>query len=54
LDLARAMQAMGNDAEAQQYLRHEVFNRSDDDRAPLDPSDRTVEVVDRMDRYGNH
>jgi nucleoid-associated protein YgaU len=46
LDLARARQAMGEDAEAERYLRHEVFNRSDDDRAPLDPSDRTRAVVD--------
>lgn len=52
LDLARARQAMGDDAEAHRYLRQEVFNRSDDDRAPLDPSARTVEVVERMDRYG--
>jgi hypothetical protein len=50
LDLARAKQAMGDDEEAERYLRHEVFNRSDDDRAPLEPSARTVEVVDRMDR----
>jgi nucleoid-associated protein YgaU len=46
LDLARARQAMGEDAEVERYLRHEVFNRSDDDRAPLDPSDRTRAVVD--------
>ena len=50
LDLARAKQAMGDDEEAERYLRHEVFNRSDDDRAPLEPSARTVEVVDRIDR----
>jgi len=48
LDLARAKQAMGDDAAAQRYLRHEIFNRSDDDRAPLDPSARTAEVIDRI------
>jgi LysM repeat protein len=51
LDLARAMKAVGNDREVDRYLRDQVFNRSDDDRAPLEPSDRTVEVVDRMDPY---
>ncbi len=39
---------MGDDAAAQRYLRHEIFNRSDDDRAPLDPSARTAEVIDRI------
>lgn len=47
LDLARAMQMIGDDAEADQYLRHEVFNRTDDDRPPLDPSDRTTRIVRR-------
>lgn len=50
LDLARARQAMGEDAEAERYLRREVFNRSDDDRAPLDPSHRTVQVAERFGR----
>ena len=54
LDLTRAMKAMGQDAEAENYLRREVFNRTDDDRAPLDPSTRTVEVADRLDRNRNH
>ena len=53
LDLARATQAMGDDVEAERYLRREIFNRSDDDRAPLDPSERTAGVVDRMDRHRN-
>jgi len=53
LDLARARKAMGDDAEAKQYLRYEVFNRTDDDRPPLDPSARTLEVVDRMDRQSD-
>lgn len=39
---------MGNDADVERYLRHEVFNRSDDDRAPLDPCARTNEVADRF------
>ncbi|WP_183097776.1 AfsR/SARP family transcriptional regulator [Nocardioides pelophilus] len=50
LDLARARKAMGGDAEADHCLRYEVFNRSDDDRPPLDPSDRTLEIVDRLRR----
>jgi LysM repeat protein len=53
LDLARAKQAMGDDADAQRYLRQEILNRSDDDRAPLDPSPRTTQLVDQMDRYGD-
>lgn len=52
LDLARATQAMGDDVEAERYLRHEVFNRTDDDRPPLDPSERTKQVVDRLDQHG--
>ena len=52
LDLARAMKAMGQDAEAENYLRREVFNRSDDDRAPLDPSERTKRIAERLDQNG--
>ena len=44
LDLARAMKAMGRVDEADAYLNKQVFNRTDDDRPPLDPSDRTKEV----------
>jgi LysM repeat protein len=50
LDLAKAMQALGELDEADRYLGREVFNRTDDDRAPLDPSDRTKEIFHRMDR----
>ena len=50
LDLVRATQAMGDDVEAERYLRHEIFNRTDDDRAPLDPSERTKQVVQRLDQ----
>ena len=50
LDLARAKRAMGEVDEADRYLRDHVFNRSDDDRAPLEPSQRTVEVFQRFDR----
>ena len=39
------MKAVGQDAEAENYLRREVFNRTDDDRAPLDPSARTRRVL---------
>src|SRR5204863_189554 len=45
LDLARATQVMGDGAGAERYLSREVFNRSDDDRAPLDPSHRTKQVA---------
>ncbi|WP_162252163.1 MULTISPECIES: LysM peptidoglycan-binding domain-containing protein [unclassified Nocardioides] len=51
LDLARAMQMMGDDAEAERYLRHEVFNRTDDDRPPLEPSARTKQVGDRIEQH---
>ncbi|QVT79193.1 hypothetical protein ENKNEFLB_01574 [Nocardioides aquaticus] len=50
LDLTRAMKAMGQDAEAENYLSREVFNRSDDDRAPLDPSERTKQIAERLDQ----
>lgn len=50
LDLARARQAMGEVDAAEDYLRYQVFNRTDDDRAPLDPSARTKEIFHRMDR----
>jgi hypothetical protein len=52
LDLARAMKALGQEDEAEAYLDKQVFNRTDDDRPPLDPSERTKEVFHRMDR--NH
>jgi LysM repeat protein len=52
LDLARAMKVMGQDAEAENYLRCEIFNRSDDDRAPLDPSERTKQIAERLNRNG--
>lgn len=52
LDLVRARQSMGEVDAAQDYLRHQVFNRTDDDRAPLDPSARTKEIFHRMDRPG--
>jgi nucleoid-associated protein YgaU len=52
LDLVRATQAMGDDVEAERYLHREVFNRTDDDRAPLDPSERTKQVVERLEQNG--
>lgn len=52
LDLARAMKALGQEDEAEAYLDKQLFNRTDDDRPPLDPSDRTKKVFDRMDRPG--
>jgi hypothetical protein len=50
LDLAKALKALGRDDEAGDCIDKQLFNRSDDDRPPLDPSDRTKEVFDRMDR----
>ncbi|MEZ5192088.1 MAG: hypothetical protein R2734_06025 [Nocardioides sp.] len=46
------MKALGQDDQAEAYLDKQLFNRTDDDRPPLDPSDRTNEVFNRMDR--NH
>jgi hypothetical protein len=50
LDLARAMKALGHEDEAEAYLDKQLFNRTDDDRPPLDPSDRTKEIFHRMHR----
>lgn len=47
LDLAQAIKMMGRADEAEDYLDKQVFNRSDDDRPPLDPSARTKFVTDR-------
>jgi LysM repeat protein len=52
LDLARALKALGRDYEAEDCLDKQLFNRTDDDRPPLDPSARTKEVFHRMDRRG--
>lgn len=52
LDHAHAMKAMGQDSEAEQYLNREVVNRTDDDRPPLDPSERTKQIADRLRRPG--
>lgn len=52
LDLARAMKALGQDDDAEAYLDKQLFNRTDDDRPPLDPSERTKEVFHQMDRRG--
>jgi LysM repeat protein len=49
LDLSRAMEALGDPEGAQRYLARQVSNRSDDDRAPLDPSARTKQVLDQRD-----
>ena len=48
LDLARAMKAMGHVDEADAYLDEQVLNRTDDDRPPLDASDRTMQVLRDM------
>lgn len=52
LDFASAMKALGREDEAEAYLDKQLFNRTDDDRPPLDPSDRTKDVFHRMDRRG--
>ncbi len=53
LDLAKAMKAMGRVDEADAYLDMQVFNRTDDDRPPLDPSDRTRQVFRGLQGQGN-
>ena len=53
LDLASAMKALGQEDQAEAYLAKQLFNRTDDDRPPLDPSDRTTEVFRSMDRHGS-
>jgi hypothetical protein len=50
LDYAAALVALGRDAEAKAYLDREVFNRSDDDLAPPDPTVRVGQVAARLDR----
>jgi LysM repeat protein len=48
LDEAAAQKALGNVAEAERILNCDVFDRTDDDRPPLDPSPRTLEVASRI------
>jgi LysM repeat protein len=50
LDYVAALEAMGHRAEAQTYLEREVFNRSDDDLAPPDPTVRVSQVAAQQDR----
>ncbi|WP_256791983.1 LysM peptidoglycan-binding domain-containing protein [Terrabacter sp. Ter38] len=45
LDLAAIADAEGHHAEARRILREDVLNRSDIEGAPLDLSDRTMEVI---------
>ena len=45
LDLAKAEQALGRIDEAEHYVNREIFNRSDDERPPPEPSDRTVRIL---------
>ena len=53
LDLARARQLMGEEVDAERYLGREILNRSDDDRAPLDTSHRTKEIIHRFNQRGH-
>jgi nucleoid-associated protein YgaU len=48
LDYAAALEAMGHHAEANAHLDREVFNRSDDDLAPPDPTARVTQVAARQ------
>jgi len=48
LDLARAQRTMGHVEGAHAYVAAQVFNRSDDDQAPPDPSARVEEVAGRL------
>lgn len=45
LDLAAVAEAEGHHSEAARILRDEVCNRTDDDGAPAEPSDRTRQVI---------
>lgn len=45
LDLARAQTTLGRADEANEYVAREIFNRSDDGDAPLEPSPRTSQVL---------
>jgi len=45
LDLARAQTTLGRPDEANEYVAREIFNRSDDGDAPLEPSPRTSQVL---------
>ncbi|RNL62682.1 LysM peptidoglycan-binding domain-containing protein [Nocardioides marmoriginsengisoli] len=45
LDLARAQTTLGRPDEAKEYVASEIFNRSDDGDAPLEPSPRTSQVL---------
>jgi len=48
LDYAAALEAMGHHVEAEAHLDREVFNRSDDDLAPPDPTARVTQVAARQ------
>lgn len=48
LDLAKAQSALGHVEEARAYVAAEVFNRSDDDHAPPDPTPRVSELAGRL------
>ena len=45
LDLAKAKSATGNANDADQYVKDEVLNRSDDDDPPPRPTVRTAGVL---------
>ena len=45
LDLARAQSVLGHVDEAEAYVAREIFNRSDDDSAPPEPSPRTIQIL---------
>ncbi|OFE14467.1 hypothetical protein BA895_10985 [Humibacillus sp. DSM 29435] len=45
LDLAAIANAEGHTGEAQRLLRDEVYNRSDDDDAPTELSERTQQII---------
>ncbi len=47
LDLAKTAELEGNDAEAAQIRGEGIFQRTDDYRPPLDPSERSVQIATR-------
>lgn len=49
LDLAKILEAEGHEVLAEELLRDEVFNRSDDYLPPIDLPKRTEQVVENHD-----
>ncbi|PVG83744.1 hypothetical protein DDE18_05360 [Nocardioides gansuensis] len=53
LDIVQAEKAAGDDAKAARELNDKVFNRRDDELAPIDLPQRTAQIVDQKDWAGH-